>query len=61
MSLKNKTLKANQQKSINTAAVKKRNIEQTTLKSELLKQHTIENFINREYIHIPAILGNSNN
>ena len=61
MSQKNEILEANKQQGIGIPTVKKRNIEQATLKSTLLKQQTIKNFINREYTHISEMLGNSNN
>ena len=61
MSQKNEILEANKQQGIGIPTVKKRNIEQATLKSTLLKQQTIENFINGEYTHISEMLGNSNN
>ena len=55
-----KTVKANKQQGINSVTVKKRNIEQATLKIALLKLRTIKSFINREYTHISVMLGNSN-
>ena len=55
-----KTVKANRQQGINSVTVKKRNIEQATLKIVLLKLRTIKSFINREYTHISVMLGNSN-
>ena len=61
MSQKNEILEANKQQGIGIPTVKKRNIEQATLKSTLLKQQTIKKFINREYTHISEMLGNSNN
>ena len=49
---------------INSETINKRHIEQAALKLALLKQHTIKNFIYREYTHISAgnsnTLGNSN-
>ena len=54
-------MKANNQQDINSATVKKGNTEQATLKSALLKYHTIENFINKRYTHISTMAGHSNN
>ena len=59
--LKNETLKAKKQQGINSAIAKELHMDYGNLKTALLKQHTIENFINREYTHISAMLGNSNN